>query len=576
MGNAVFGYTNSNMTDSGHKQSLHIASADAEERLSDKIKDIRIKEREQLTRAEADSLSMPYINLQGFPIAPETLGLLSKEEATAAQMIPFFLHENELRFGMMDPANPRVEPTIEAVRKNTKNRYKTVPYLISEHSFDFALRLYDAIPKFKHYVPGVHIDEAELQHFRKEIKTIQNLGKIIVAVPFASMVNLIIAGALETRASDIHVEAEAHDVKVRYRIDGFLHDVAVLEQDVWQQLISRMKLLAKVKLNIQRTPQDGRFTIFLADDQIDVRVSFLPTSYGESVVIRILRSSAAAIRLSDLGLREKDFKRLTDEIARPNGMILTTGPTGSGKTTTLCAVLNVINSPDRKIITLENPIEYRIPGINQSQVDEAAGYTFARGLRSILRQDPDVLMVGEIRDEETADLAINAALTGHLVFSTLHTNNAAGAVPRLLAMNVKPYLLAPALNMVVAQRLVRRLCPNCKVKMDPASPMHTKAMEALKAIPPSADLHVDFEKLEFFEPKGCEACQGIGFQGQLAIFELFTMNTDIEKLVLENRASEREMHEIAINSGMITMAQDGLLKAAEGVTSIAEVFKVAL
>ena len=571
----VFGYTESAMDDT-QKKSLHIAAPDQEERLGEKIKEIRIKEREQQVKAEAEAISMPYINLQGFPIAPETLGMVSRDDAVAGKLTPFFLHEDELRVGLVDPSNAHVEPTFTAVLKRTKNHYHIVPYLISEHSFNFALKLYDAIPKFKHYVPGVHIDEEELQRFRKEIKTIQNLGKIIIDVPFASLVNLIIAGALETRSSDIHVEAEAHDIKVRFRIDGYLHDVASLDQDVWKQLVSRLKLLAKVKLNIQRAPQDGRFTIFLPDDQIDVRVSFLPTSYGESVVIRILRSSAATIRLQDLGLREKDFQRLMDEVQRPNGMILTTGPTGSGKTTTLCAVLNMINSPDKKIITIENPIEYRIPGINQSQVDEGAGYTFARGLRSILRQDPDVLMVGEIRDEETADLAINAALTGHLVFSTLHTNNAAGAVPRLLAMNVKTYLLSPALNMVIAQRLVRRLCPKCKAAADPTSPGHQKAIETLKAIPASAKIAVDFGHLTFFKSVGCDACQGIGFQGQVAIFELFTMNTEIEKMVLENRASEREMHRIAIDSGMITMAQDGLLKALEGITSADEVFKVAM
>lgn len=560
---------------SGPHISPSIASKDEEDRLDEKMREIRIKEKEQQAERKAAMLGVSYINLQAFPIAPEVLSLIEEKEARELNVVCFLFDKNEIRVAALDPLDERITAVMQRLADEQKAH--VVPYMVSDHSLNLAFKLYAAIPHFKAYVAGVRIDANELDAFRKEVTTIAELGQKMLAMPFANLMTLMIAGALESRSSDIHVESEAEDVKVRYRIDGVLHDVVALKKEIWKQLINRLKLLAKVKLNILDKPQDGRFTIHMPDDEeIDVRASFLPTGYGESVVMRILRSKAIGLDLHELGLRSSALVRLQEEIKRPNGMLLTTGPTGSGKTTTLYAVLNTINTPDKKIITLENPIEYHMKGINQSQVDETGGYSFAKGLRSILRQDPDIVMVGEIRDEETAEIAVNAALTGHLVLSTLHTNNAAGAIPRFIAMGVKPYLLAPALTMIIAQRLVRRICSECKEELTLDADTMKKTKEALSGVSPKANEHVDLENLKFFHGKGCKACQGIGYKGRIGIYEMFSMNEEIEKLIIENRVSEYEMQRIAVADGMVTMVQDGLLKSLEGITTPEEVFKVAM
>jgi len=328
-------------------------------------------------------------------------------------------------------------------------------------------------------------------------------------------------------------------------------------------------------MNITDRPQDGRFTIYLEKEKIDVRVSCLPTSYGESVVMRLLLSSSIGLGFEKLGFRKEVLNLLKQQIKRPNGMIITTGPTGSGKTTTLYAILNELNDKETKIITLEDPVEYRLQGINQSQVDKSKNYTFAKGLRSILRQDPDVVMVGEIRDLETSEIAVQAALTGHLVISTLHTNDAAGALPRLLSMGVKPFLLAPSINAVIGQRLVRKICDKCKKEISIPLEQMEKVKKILLEIPVNSMIKIDLDKLKFYKGEGCEACQGLGYKGRMGIYEVFTIDSDIEKEILSGQLSEYKMKELTKAQGMITMVQDGVLKALEGITSIDEVFRVA-
>jgi type II secretory ATPase GspE/PulE/Tfp pilus assembly ATPase PilB-like protein len=338
--------------------------------------------------------------------------------------------------------------------------------------------------------------------------------------------------------------------------------------------------LAGLKLNIANKPQDGRFTIFLSHDKVEVRVSTVPTSYGESVVMRLLRFSVEALQFDTLGLIGFTFTTLKREISKPNGMIIATGPTGSGKTTTLYAILNELNDPETKILTLEDPVEYKIKGINQTQINTAAGMDFAKGLRSLLRQDPDIIMVGEIRDLETADTAINAALTGHLMLSTLHTNSAAGAVPRFLAMGSKNFLLAPAINAIIGQRLVRRLCVHCKQLQQPDEATLSRIMEALNPVLSRKDLGltVDLrypERFEFYEAKGCEQCNDLGYRGRVGIYEILTMNKDLETIILGGTVSEYAIQETAQAHGMITMLQDGILKALAGITSVSEIFRQA-
>ncbi|MFA5030628.1 MAG: GspE/PulE family protein [Patescibacteria group bacterium] len=561
------------MSDETQHKAYSISTPEKEEKLSEKMEEIRIKEKEQEAKAKAADFGLPYINLKGFPIAPEILSAITKEQALEAQIVPFFKHEGEVRVGVLDPFVQKTIATIQTLQEQQKAN--VLPYIISDPSFAHAIKLYDMIPRPRHYVSGVRIEATDLKQYRAQVTNLQSLGKLISSVPFAELVTVVVAGALETRSSDIHVEAEVDDVKVRYRIDGVLHDVASLKREVWKQLINRLKLIAKVKLNIATTPQDGRFTIHLPEEEIDVRASFLPTGYGESVVMRILRSSAAALDIEELGLRGQALEIVRREIRRPNGMLLTTGPTGSGKTTTLYAMLHAINSPEKKIITLENPIEYRLKGVNQSQVNDAGGYSFAKGLRSIMRQDPDIVMVGEIRDEETAEIAVNAALTGHFVLSTLHTNNAAGAIPRFIAMQVKPYLLAPALNTVIAQRLVRRMCQYCKHETKLPDDIMQKVRSLLDLISPKAGVTKDLTSPVFYESKGCDKCQGIGYKGRIGLYEIFSMNPEIEKMMIDNRVSEYEMQRVAIENGMLSMAQDGLLKAMDGITTAEEVLKVA-
>jgi type II secretory ATPase GspE/PulE/Tfp pilus assembly ATPase PilB-like protein len=367
-----------------------------------------------------------------------------------------------------------------------------------------------------------------------------------------------------------------------------LHDVAVMPKDAWPKINSRIKLLAGLKINIVDKPQDGRFTISLSNDKIDVRISTIPSAFGESIVMRLLRASSVGLDFDMLGFRGKSYNDLKNEMTKPNGMILSTGPTGSGKTTTLYAILNSLNSPDSKIVTLEDPIEYKLPGIVQSQVENADSfsadndesglkkqkntYTFARGLKAILRQDPDIVMVGEIRDIETAETAINAALTGHLMLSTLHTNSAAATIPRLLSMGVKPFLLAPSLNAIIGQRLVRKLCENCKVEdkeIDTAT--MTAILNSLNGIKPESGYKPDLNNLKFYKSTGCTQCQNIGYKGRIGIFEILLMNPKIEKLILADQASEYEIEKIAIEDGMINLLQDGLLKALDGITSVAEI-----
>ena len=337
--------------------------------------------------------------------------------------------------------------------------------------------------------------------------------------------------------------------------------MATLPVEQYRRLISRIKLLSSLKINITTAPQDGRFTLKLEDGDVDVRVSTIPTVFGESVVLRLLRQARAGLSFDEIGLVGDAYNKLKQEIVRPNGMIIVTGPTGSGKNTTMYSILQILNEPGVKIITLEDPVEYRIKGINQSQIDHGRDYTFAKGLRSILRQDPDIVMVGEIRDLETADIAIQAALTGHLLLSTIHTNSASGAIPRFLSMGVKPFLLSPALNCIVAQRLVRRLCTACKQEVGLGKEIQGRVDGILASLPPKEQKEIAKLPKIFYTGGGCEECHGVGYKGRIGIYEIFVMNPEVEKLILAGQVSEYDFAAVAAATGMVTMVQDGILKA---------------
>jgi type IV pilus assembly protein PilB len=547
-----------------------------EQKLEEKMEQIRVANLEKITQAEAAKYGIPYVNLVGFPIAPEALALIPRAEANKLKLVAFLLLGEEMRLATMNPT-PEVKSAVERIAKEQGAHAEL--YLISEVSFKAAEKIYDALPEVKEVIYGYRIEQADLERYAKEISNFKDLQQKITEVSTSDIVVLMMGAALKSGASDIHVEAEEEDVKIRFRIDGLLQEAAKLPRDAWKQMISRLKLLAGVKINVEDVPQDGRITIYLQDEKVDIRVSFLPTAFGESVVMRLLRPKAIALDFDNLGVRGKALKDLTREIERPNGMIVTTGPTGSGKTTTLYAILKKLNTSDIKIITLEDPVEYKLEGINQSQIQHEKGYDFAKGLRAILRQDPDVVMVGEIRDLETAEIAIQAALTGHLVVSTIHTNSAAGAVPRFMSMGVKPFLLAPAINCIIGQRLVRRLCEKCKQPAELEPAILAEVKNELKTITKASGYSVDLAKLKFSapppDPNTCTTCNGLGYKGRLGIYEIFSMTKEIENLILSGNVSEYQMAEMAQKQGMITMAQDGLLKALDGLTSVEEVLRAA-
>ena len=539
--------------------------------LEDKMEELKQKEFEEELKIKAQKIGLGYIYLKGLPIAIDVLQNISLEEVKQDKVICFyFIPHKVVRIATVKTDIKDVEILKNKYQK--KFGISVEIYITSQESFESALKQYDALPKIIEHKQGVEISSEELDKFSDKLTNLESVVELMKKVSTTELVAVMIAAGLKLNASDIHIEAEVDGIKLRYRIDGVLQTAGILEKEIWKQLISRLKLLSGLKLNIVDKPQDGRFSIFLKDDKVDVRLSTLPTQYGESVVMRLLLSKVASLQFEDLGLEGAAFDMLQRQIKRPNGMIITTGPTGSGKTTTLYAILNKLNQPETKIITVEDPIEYELKGINQSQINPAKDYTFAKGLRSIVRQDPDVIMVGEMRDLETVDIALNAALTGHLVLSTLHTNDAAGAIPRFLSMGAKLYLLAPALNLVMAQRLVRKLCNKCKREIKLDDEKKQKVKDSLGKL--MQDQNIDLENIKFYEAVGCEECNNSGYKGRVGIFEMFEMNKEIEQVILSNEISEYKIKEIAIKNGMITMVQYGLLKAIKGVTSIDEVFRV--
>ncbi|MFA6490783.1 MAG: GspE/PulE family protein [Candidatus Magasanikbacteria bacterium] len=536
-----------------------------------KMEEIGFKELEKNVAKRAEELNMPYIDLASFPVSAEALKSLSEQEAKDYGVACFYFSSDEIRIGIMDPS-VEVLKFVEELSKRFQAHAAT--YLISSHSFEHVLKLYATLPIVKLVNKDINITDEELNRFEAGINNLKEVQDAFKGVSISDVVTLMIATALKMGASDVHVEAEENGVAVRYRIDGVLHDLAMLPRQQWKQFVSRIKILAALKINVTDRPQDGRVTLHLSKDSLDLRVSTMPTMWGESVVMRILRSGNKGVTFDELGLRGDAFNRLKREVERPNGMIVTTGPTGCGKTTTLYAIIRTLNKPGVKIITLEDPIEIKMEGLNQSQVDPSRDYTFAKGLRSLLRQDPDICMVGEIRDLETAEISIQSALTGHLILSTIHTNSAAGALPRLVSMGVKPFLLAPALNTIVGQRLVRRICENCIEEDLQKGEKLDKAMKLLETLPPAEKPNVDFNNIHFYKGKGCEKCSGLGYKGRIGIYEIFVMTKEIEAVVLGGQVSAHAIEEIAKKDGMVTTAQDGVLKALEKITSLDEVFRV--
>ncbi len=552
------------------------ATEESKEALDTKMEAIRLQTLEDETKARAQMLGLTYFNLAAFPIGPEVLSMLPESLAREAKTLVFFRLEDQIRIGTADPDNPHLNQIVSRIQNEHEGSQIKI-YMISQHSFDTAVKLYKNVAHVKKVETGVHITSEQLDRYKIELSDFPTFEKKLKEVNVSEAFAMTIAAALNAGSSDIHIEAEETDGVIRFRIDGVLTVVARFPKEMTPRMVNRIKGIAGLKINVTEIPQDGRITIELgSDDTLDIRVSTLPSAFGESVVFRLLKSSSVGLSFEDLGMRPNAFERLKIEMEKPNGMIITTGPTGSGKTTTLYAILNTLNSPENKIITLENPIEYKLDGIVQSQIDHTKKYTFQMGLRAILRQDPDIVMVGEIRDMETAETAIHAALTGHLMLSTIHTNDAAGAIPRFLGMGVNAALLAPALNAVIGQRLTRRIHEDCKTEYTPSKEQLDKAKEWLANIPEnSGEIVPDIDSVRWYKGQGCQICGNTGYKGRIGIYEIFTVIEGIEKVILSGKVSEFEMKKILHDSGMITMGQDGILKALDGITTLDEVFRVA-
>lgn len=544
-----------------------------ETRFNKKLGSVRREQEEELVRQLAKQYGLQYVNLRGYTINPEAIQFLSKEEATESQTIPFDTDFKSLSVAIRNPNNPKTQNILDKLNKVDR---EIKLFLCSSTSIEHGLERYDdqnAAEASKKGILDINPDTISL-YVKKLTKTedveiaIKEIRNANSARRVSETIEVLFAGALALGASDIHIEPEENGIRVRYRLDGVLQDIVDLQRFVYDRIMSRLKLLSGMILNQRQEAQDGRFTFTSNEREVEVRSSIIPGASGESIVMRLLDPTVAAFTLDKLGLNEQMYSLLKDQLKRPNGLIVTTGPTGSGKTTALYALLREAHSPERKIITIENPVEYKLEGIVQTQVGD--DYTFATGLRAILRQDPDIIMVGEIRDSEVASTAIHAAQTGHLVFSTLHTNNAVGAFPRLIDIGVDPRMIGSSVNLVMAQRLVRVLCDKCK-KERPANEKEMVVIKQILRTHPTPPKIID--GLSLFEPVGCEECNQSGFQGRAAVFEAVIVDEAVEEAVIQD-PREHIISEAATQQKIPTMAEDGMAKVIQGVTSLAELQRV--
>ena len=500
----------------------------------------------------------------------EVLESIPEETAKYYNMISLAKKENVLEIGMVYPEDLRAQEALKFLARQGKFNYKVS--LITPSNFNEILKQYRTLKR----EVGIALEELKTELKVERVpKTTAELERLVEEAPITKIVAVILRHAVDGGASDIHIEPTREKLKVRFRLLGILHSSIVLPLRIHPAVISRIKILSDLKIDETRIPQDGRFSTKIDDKDIDFRVSTFPTTLGEKAAIRVLDPTIGLKNLEELGLERRNFEVVKRAIERPFGLILTTGPTGCGKTTTLYALLQILNKEGVNIVTLEDPVEYFIEGINQSQVRPEIGYDFARGLRHVVRQNPDIIMVGEIRDEETAALATHAALTGHIVLSTLHTTDALGVIPRLIDLGIQPYLIPPTLSCVTAQRLVRRLCDDCKTEIKPKKEIAELILKEIENLPSQIKKDLKIEKpFKIFQAAGCKKCNGEGFSGRIALFEVLEMTDNLAEITLKIPSVELLTEEVK-RQGMVTMRQDGILKVLAGVTTIEEVLRVA-
>lgn len=523
-------------------------------------------------KREAEFEGLKYIDLYGYPI--DTADLVKIDEDIAKKYRIGVFRQSKKQLYLATPQyNPKEQNVI--LQDLEERGYEVVIYLCSPESFDKLLRTYDYVVKKLDTSTGLEINEKHLNELMQQDLSTVGVQKLLENAENQTVSNLfeiLLVAAYKNNASDIHIEPEKDMCVVRLRLDGVLHEFATIDQETQGKLESRIKILSNLKINVSNVPQDGRFTFVVEEKSIDVRVSMLPSNYGYSIVMRLLGTGNVALQLDKLGFLASAKIKVEKEMQKTHGMILTTGPTGSGKTTTLYTLLGELNDGESKIITLEDPVEYKLEGISQTQIDEKAGYTFAAGLRSIMRQDPDIVMVGEIRDEETAQIAIDASLTGHKVLSTIHTNDAVGALPRLLEFKVHGYAIADGLAIIIGQRLVRRVCEHCKYQYNLSEEEKNFVITNLNSLPKDHGYEIPKE-LVFYKSTGCENCNYTGFKGRLGIYEVLTLTDGVRKLLVAENISIVALKDAATSEGMVTMLQDGVVKATLGLTTIEEIQK---
>jgi len=520
----------------------------------------------ELKKLEAYILGIPFVNIQKEEIDRDVLVIIPEQIAKSHKIVAFDLDGKVLKVAMVNPDDLQA---IDFIKKKTQ--LEISPCLTTNEGIESALRQYQK---------SLQTEVSEIIKQSNKISKEEDLQKMAEDIPVIKVLDTLLKHAVLEGASDVHIEPEEENVVIRYRVDGILHDAMVLPKQVLTGLIARIKVLAKLKLDEHRLPQDGRFKINLPECKVSLRVSILSVFDGEKAVLRILNDSSKGLTLESLGVSGDALEIIHRNIKKPNGMMLSTGPTGSGKTTTLYTIMDILNTPQVNISTIEDPVEYRMPRINQTQINSKLGFTFANGLRSLLRQDPDIMMVGEIRDNETAEIAVHAAMTGHLIFSTLHTSSAAGSIPRLVDMGVEPFLIASSLNVVIGQRLVRKLCTECRQKyklnnseIESLSGMiDTKKLEKILTKEGVLKSGESWKNIEIYKSVGCEKCRD-GYHGRCGIFEVMEVSEEIKKLVIEKR-TEGEIFSQARKEGMVSIVEDGLLKAAKGITAIEEILRV--
>lgn len=522
---------------------------------------------EKTTKHLAQESGMAYVNLVGFAINTLDLKYMDANDVEKYKMGIF-----GVRNGMYFVAttNPDKNQSHDILKALEEQGGIIKLFLCSEVSLAKLHKIYLNVLQEETPDDTIEINQAEEDKgIDYDLKYIQSL---IENASTSEIIQIMLTAALKNDASDIHLEPEKDIYNLRLRLDGVLHTFAKLPKEFQRTIESRIKIITKLKINVTNVPQDGRFSFYFEGKEIDVRVSMLPTNYGYSVVMRLLGTGSVNLVLEDLGFSGLAKQRVEKAINKPQGMILNTGPTGSGKTTTLYAFLNQLNNSETKIITLEDPIEYRLPGISQTQIEKEAGYTFSGGLRSILRQDPDVVMVGEIRDNETSEIAVQAALTGHLLLSTLHTNDAAGAITRLMELGIHGYMISDALSAVIGQRLLRRICVHCKQPHELDHDIRQEIQEELNKIPEAAGVELP-QDLQFYTSPGCEKCNGLGYKGRIGAYEVLNVTDGLRNLLSQPHVSVQDVRKVAAQEGMVTMFQDGILKALDGITDIKEIYE---